>query len=223
MQEQCADIYEFSGIQIVSSFKELTEYEAWKKTPIAVLHRKLCGDFNGLAQKFAGWLDIRAEERIQLMLSHQALNNNVCDVFDQIHPKLTDDQILAMEQILCDMASTRHFETVLNIEGERYDPVTKNWHHDDGWKQGRILCAYNTIATEGIQNSDAEHQKDEFYKRKGEARIFKINTGDMTRHAVKNTAADSNPFIHRRPKSAEDMGPRLLLQSIAGAGWITLE
>lgn len=224
MNKQVRCFGDFESASVMGSMPQLLAHSDWNASNLAVLFRRLAGDFSGLAQKIAAHLELCPHQQIELSFLPDEERISAVAVFEDIKPSLKPEEIVALEQVLDDMKQTSHFETVLNVEGSKYgeEVVVEEWHHDVGWKQGRVLCTYNFYATQGVSSRHARFVDEEFYDVEDDAPVFEMSIGSMSRHVVKNNPETTNPFIHRRSPKLRGLGPRLFLQSVAGE-WVTLE
>ena len=187
------------AIKTVDTIEALKAEHDWHVTPLVLLNRRLAGDFNGLAQVlYAECQDSLGS--VRLTLDSDFHQKSFERAVEKVSGFLTEDELFALETIVADMVALKDFNPQLSVETVGDGGGNNYWHYDLGFKQGRVLCAYNVAATEGKINE----------------KIISFGLGTISRFTTSNTGDSFRPLKHRRPPMdglSSDI-PRLILKSM---------
>lgn len=176
---------------------------------VILLPRTLSGDFNALARDLedfkAAGMGPRVQPGERLLKSIEIFAGEPQGQHHVAARAVMDDvQFFARQNLRVALRLERSFSAASEpdpFHQDRLDAVL-----------GRILCNYNTPATEWILPEDAVYQRRQglFTARQG-ADIHRFPSGALWRFAGTRNEAGAAALIHRAPRTERGAPPRLLL------------
>lgn len=216
------ELLAYGAVKVATVGELLTDNYDWRQK-LFYCPRKLAGDFNALAQKLSDFLALQVHEQKRVGLAESSTERifNFSDILCQMSP-LAEGERLAAAEIMKDLIQTADFKTHVCIEGVRTDNSFSMNHHDQGFRQGRILCTYNSVRTTGLYNEDLERLgiMALYNLKSGVSRKVEIPNGYITRHSVERddfSCAEhaDDFFVHFRPDTFSESYPRLILKGMS--------